>query len=131
MGSSKLAVPLKPFTKPSSGFTLVELGVVLFLMALGAGLVIQSMRSSPRQHMEKEAYRLASVLENAKALARTTGRPMVWQTDAKGFSIKELDAEDGKQQTFQWLSEGMKASPAYWVISPEPVQAAKIGRAHV
>ncbi len=57
----------------STGFTLVELLVVLLLIALVSGLVGLSLRDGSEARLEREALRLAALLEAGRAEARASG----------------------------------------------------------
>lgn len=107
----------------AKGFTLIELLVVLVLVALGASLVVLSMRDGPQQQLQQEADRLASYLESAKAQARTSHTPLLWRSDETGFSLSPL-ADVSKPLSRQtWLFPNTRSEPREWLISPEPVQA--------
>ena len=56
-----------------AGFTLIELLLVLLLIALVSGLVGLSLRDSGQASLEREAQRLAALLEAGRAEARATG----------------------------------------------------------
>jgi general secretion pathway protein H len=119
------------------GFTLIELLVVLVLVALGSSLVAMRVRDRPTQVLDQEADRLINLLENARAQARTSQTPMVWQSDANGFSLQPLvllpdtNSNDatlavsaGEKSSFTpWLNPGTRSEPRQLVISAEPVQA--------
>ena len=64
------------------GFTLLELLVVLSIVALataGAGL---AMRDSGQTQLEREAARLAALLESARAQSRAGGLPVRWRASS-------------------------------------------------
>ena len=93
-------------------------------MAIGSSLVVLSLRDTPQQKLNQEADRLVAVLENAKAQARSRSTPMVWRSDAQGFTLRSLPLQGPPLQTMTWLHPGTQVQPAEWVISAEPVQAA-------
>lgn len=119
------------------GFTLIELLVVLVLVALGSSLVVMSVRDRSTQVLDREADRLINLLESARAQARTSQTPMVWQSDANGFSLQALVllpdpisnntglvVPAGDKSPFTpWLTPGTRSEPTQLVISAEPVQA--------
>ncbi len=55
------------------GFTLIELLLVLLLIALVSGLASLSLRDGGQASLEREAQRLAALLEAGRAEARATG----------------------------------------------------------
>ena len=87
VGSQRPMVSNKP---RQQGFTLIELLVVMALVAIGSSLVVLSLRDTPQQKLNQEADRLVAVLENAKAQARSRSTPMVWRSDAQGFTLRSL-----------------------------------------
>ncbi len=57
----------------ASGFTLVELLVVLLLIALVSGMASLALRDGGDFRLEREAMRLAALLESGRAEARASG----------------------------------------------------------
>ena len=57
----------------ASGFTLVELMVVLLLIALVSGMASLALRDGGDFRLEREAMRLAALLESGRAEARASG----------------------------------------------------------
>ncbi len=107
----------------AKGFTLIELLVVLVLVALGASLVVLSMRDGPQQQLQQEADRLTSYLESAKAQARTSVTPLLWRSDDQGFSVSPVADLAHPLSRQAWLFPSTRSEPREWLISPEPVQA--------
>jgi general secretion pathway protein H len=70
---------------PISGFTLLELLVVLLVMGLFAGLVGAIAQPDARTHLRAEAERLAQSLELAAEESRLTGKPVAWTADAAQY----------------------------------------------
>ena len=113
------------------GFTLIELLVVLLLVALGSSLVALSLRDTPQHLLEREADRLISVLENARAQARSRSTPLWWLADEQGYAIRPATAPSASSDTpaepdwqrLNWLTPGIHAEPPVLIISAEPVQA--------
>ena len=72
------AIPVPLPNRPSAapprlGFTLIELLLVLLLIALVSGLASLSLRDPSQASLEREALRLAALLEAGRAEARATG----------------------------------------------------------
>lgn len=60
------------------GFTLIELMVVLAIVAISVALVALALRDPTQDRLERDATRLAALLEMARAEARATGLPVTW-----------------------------------------------------
>lgn len=110
-----------PFlSTPSRGFTLLELMVVISIMAIAAAGVSLSLRDSGQAQLEREAERLAALLESARAQARANGVPVRWRPMPQGFRFEGLPAS--AQLPSQWLQPGVQAQPATpLVLGPEPL----------
>lgn len=104
----------------SSGFTLLELLVVLAIMAVATAGVSLSLRSGSATALEREAQRLAVLLESGRAQSRMTGNPVRWRPTATGFSFEGLT--DPATLPSSWLSPDVQAAAAASVLlGPEPV----------
>ena len=60
----------------ATGFTLVEILVVLVVLGVAAALLVASIDRDPRRALGAEARRLAGALEHAAALAQWTGQTL-------------------------------------------------------
>jgi general secretion pathway protein H len=108
-----------PTSRPR-GFTLLELMVVISIMAIAAAGVSLSLRDSGQAQLEREAERLAALLESARAQARANGVPVRWRPMPQGFRFEGLPAS--VQLPSQWLQPGVQAQPATpLVLGPEPL----------
>lgn len=58
------------------GFTLIEVMVVMAVIAIAVGVVSLALRDSRSTRLEREAARLAALLETARAEARVAGLPV-------------------------------------------------------
>lgn len=76
----------------SSGFTLLELLVVVAIIAIGTATVSLALRDASASSLEREAQRLAALLEAGRAQSRATGRVVFWRTTAQGFEFAGVDA---------------------------------------
>ena len=74
-----LPVSVRQPGRPALGFTLIELLVVLALIAIGTAAVSLSFRDSSQTALEREAHRLAALLESARARSRASGMPVQWR----------------------------------------------------
>lgn len=67
-----------PFRRRASGFTLVELLIVLAVVAVGLGLVAIALPDGDQARLDEEGERLAALIETARAESRVSGAPVVW-----------------------------------------------------
>ena len=105
--------------QPPRGFTLIELLVVVALIAVATAGVTLSLRDSAADALERDAQRLAAVLESARAQSRANGAPVVWQAQTGGFVLRGLPREQPMQT---WLSEQTQVPPGTVVVlSHEPL----------
>jgi general secretion pathway protein H len=78
--------------KKRSGFTLIEMLMVLMVMGLFAGLVSAVTRPDDRTMLRLEAERLAQLLDFAASEAQLTGKSIAWTADASGYRFwREAD----------------------------------------
>ncbi len=104
----------------TGGFTLLELLVVVAIMALAAAGVSLSLRDSGQSQLEREAERLAALLESARAQARASGVPVRWRPLPQGFRFEGLPAS--ARLPSHWLQPGVQVQPATPVaLGPEPL----------
>jgi general secretion pathway protein H len=115
----------------NQGFTLLELLVVVAVIALGTAGVALAMRDSGQTLLEREATRLAALLDAARSQSQATGSVVSW----------EVQATDQPQRVMRW--QGLKNKeplPTSWlsaqtqvtgsprlILGPDPV----IPRQHV
>lgn len=102
------------------GFTLLELLVVISIMALATAGVTLVLRDPSETQLEREAERLAALLEGARARSRAAGVPASWEPVANGFRFKGL-GRDNPWPT-QWLDVDTRAFVrAPLLLGPEPM----------
>nr|WP_295772092.1 prepilin-type N-terminal cleavage/methylation domain-containing protein [Rhodoferax sp.] len=110
----------RPPRQPASfGFTLLELMVVVAIMALATAGVSLAMRDSSQTQLERDAQRLAALLESARAVSRMTANTVVWRATPNGFVFEgTLTAV----QPTNWLgSDVVTTNTAAVVLGPEPI----------
>lgn len=98
------------------GFTLMELLVVIALIAIGTASVSFSLRDTSQTLLERDAERLAALLESARARSRSSGVPVVWRPVVDTFS-------SGAPVAFVFEGLPPQTLPAAW-LSPQTQVAA-------
>ena len=102
-----------------SGFTLLEMLVVVAIIAVATAGVAFALRDAGGVSLEREGQRLSALLEAARARSRLTGQPVRWVATPDGFRFDGL-ARDTLPRG--WLSaETRVAGNAVLVLGPEPV----------
>ncbi|MBE7366766.1 prepilin-type N-terminal cleavage/methylation domain-containing protein [Ramlibacter pallidus] len=103
----------------AAGFTLLELLVVISIIAIASAGVSFALRDAAGAPLERDAQRLAALLESARARSRLTGQPVRWVATEQGFRFEGLPAGTLPEQ---WLSADTRvASRGVLVLGPEPV----------
>jgi general secretion pathway protein H len=103
----------------AAGFTLLELLVVVSLVALAGTGAVLSLGDSRVTALEREAQRLAALLESGRARSRASGVPVVWTAEGDGFRFAGLP---GQALPDPWLSSGTRALvTAPVLLGPEPL----------
>jgi general secretion pathway protein H len=107
------------------GFTLLELLVVVALIAVATAGVSLSLRDSAHSALQRDAERLAVLLETGRAQARANGLPVVWRTQdlapntVQSFVFEGLPPPGLPQN---WLADSTRATPGSAVtLGPEPL----------
>ena len=103
----------------SAGFTLLELLVVVAIVATVSAGVGFAMRDSSQVQLDRDAERLAAVLESARAQSRVRGVPVRWRASADGFRFDGLASSELPQR---WLDKDTDvADRAPLLLGPEPI----------
>jgi general secretion pathway protein H len=111
------------------GFTLIELLMVLLLIALVSGLVGLSLRDGGQASLEREAQRLAALLEAGRAEARATGVAVRFELVGAGNQAAAAGQPDAQ---FRFVGLGPASlpgsgnTPGRWL---DPDVAARIDNA--
>lgn len=106
------------------GFTLLELLVVVSIIAMLAGLAVVSLPDAGEAELDREAERLALILEAARVESRTAGRAVWWEPAAEtGFRFRGLPG-DGRDWPTRWLGPDTRAQldgTRAVLLGPEPI----------
>ena len=107
------------------GFTLLELLVVVALIAVATAGVSLSLRDSAESALQRDAERLAVLLETGRAQARANGLPVVWRARdpapnaVQNFAFEGLPPPGLPQN---WLADNTRANPGSAItLGPEPL----------
>jgi general secretion pathway protein H len=115
------------------GFTLLELLIVLALMAIAVSSVTLAIRDPAATQLEREAERLAALLEAARAEARAAGLNVLWQPariqdNSAGQGFRFVGLPDSIDLPTYWLNPEVRAdivgAPAI-VLGPDPIIGAQ------
>lgn len=109
--------------KQARGFTLLELLVVVSIIAAVSAGVALALRDGNQTALERDAQRLAVLLESGRAQSRATGVAVRWQTTETGFVFDGLSP--GALPS-QWLSESTRTvGAASLQLGPDPMIGAQ------
>jgi general secretion pathway protein H len=107
----------------ADGFTLLELLVVIALIAVATAGVSLSLRDSADSALQRDAQRLAALLETGRAQARASSLAVVWRAQAQGtgqsFVFEGLPPPGLPQN---WLTDSTRVSSgSSLTLGPEPL----------
>jgi general secretion pathway protein H len=111
----------------NKGFTLLELLVVVAIVAMASAGVAFALRDSSHTQLEREAQRLAALLDSARALSRASGVPVRWVPTAQGFRFDGLPPAALPTHWLAGQTTAQAARPGSVLLGPEPI----IGRQDV
>ena len=97
----------------SRGFTLIELMVVMALIAVAVGVVTLSLRDPAAAQLDREAVRLAALLESARWQSRSAGVPLRFELGSK---------PDDPPFRFVGTVGGGTSSPRFGLTGPAPLR---------
>ena len=93
----------------SRGFTLIELLVVIALIAISVAAVSPALRDPTQSQLEREAERLAALLEMARAESRADGLPVQWLPLPERAEFRFAGLPPGVQMPNRWLGDPVQA----------------------
>jgi len=105
------------------GFTLLELIVVIAIIAMATASVTFAMRDSSAARLDREADRLAALLESARAQSRASGVAVRWRLVEGGSFVFEGLPPDALPNG--WATSGISAQAA--LANGAPVPAVLLG----
>lgn len=105
------------------GFTLLELIVVIAIIAMATAGVSFALRDSSAATLDREADRLAALLESARAQSRASGVAVRWRLVEGGSFVFDGLPPDALPNG--WASSGISAQAA--LANGAPVAAVQLG----
>lgn len=113
-GSDRRASANRPVAR---GFTLLELLIVVAVIAVASAVVSLSLRDPQATRLEREAQRLAVLLDTARSQSRALGMPVTWRPVAD--DRERVDAQGGRIDfRFEGLPDAVDL-PHRWLSPPE------------
>ena len=120
----------RPHIHPARGFTLLELIVVIAIIAIATAAVSFAIRDTNAAKLDREADRLAALLESARAQSRASGVAVRWRPVEGSFVFDGLPADAIPSG---WVAEGITAQAALGngtlvpalQLGPDPIIAAQ------
>jgi general secretion pathway protein H len=101
------------------GFTLLELLIVVAIIAIATAGVSFALRDPQAVQLEREAQRLAALLESARAQSRSSGVPVRWHPTERGFAFEGVPSDKLPQY---WLDETTQVrGTGMLLLGPEPI----------
>jgi general secretion pathway protein H len=115
------------------GFTLMELMVVVAIIAIASAGVLFSLPDASATALEREAQRLAALLDSGRAQSRASGLAVTWKPSETGFVFEGVpqiknkktgDMEDLIKFPKTWLNEETQVDlNSRLALGPEPIIA--------
>jgi general secretion pathway protein H len=106
-------------SRAARGFTMIELLVVVAIIAIASAGVTLALRDSSDTQLEREAQRLAALLESARAQSRSTGVPVRWYPVPGGFRFDGLPPGDLPDR---WLASTTQVrGDVVLQLGPDPI----------
>jgi general secretion pathway protein H len=116
-----------------NGFTLMELMVVVAIIAIASAGVMFAIPDASTTALERDAQRLAALLDSARAQSRASGLAVTWRATPDGFKFDGLpqakNANTGEMVDLvkfptDWLSTKTHVDEnSRLTLGPEPIIA--------
>lgn len=113
---------------PARGFTLIELLVVIALIAISVAAVRPALRDPTQSQLDREAERLAALLEMARIESRTDGLLVQWVPVPERGEFRFVGLPPGMEMPGKWLGAPVQAEvlgATRLVLGPEPLIGAQ------
>jgi general secretion pathway protein H len=112
--------PTLPASRSARGFTLLEILVVVTIIAIATAGVTFALRDTAAVQLERDAQRLAALLESARVQSRSSGLSVHWHPVEGGFRFDGLPPES--QLPTHWLNAATQVQGTVTlVLGPEPI----------
>lgn len=97
--------------------------VVMAIIAFASLGVSLALPDPARSHLDKEANRLAALMDTARAYSRATGMPVTWRVTATGFEFDGLPASgiERLSQESHWSDAAITSTTSQVILGPEPI----------
>jgi type II secretion system protein H len=112
---------------PASGFTLVEMLVVLLIVGLMAGALMTTIKISGSQQLQREAQHLAWLLRDKAIEARASGQAITWRPHPLGYAFlpQEQPGQGAAEAQIHTLPAPIKIS-AIEASDAQPLEAIRL-----
>ncbi len=97
------------------GFTLLELLVILAIVAVSVGIATVALRDGTATALERDAVRLAALLEMARAESRVTGTVVRW-VPGNGQGRAQANQAGAANEDFRFIGlSALQTLPTRWL----------------
>jgi general secretion pathway protein H len=110
-----------------TGFTLVEILVVIAVIAIASGFVLVNLGGDDRRATEREGARLQGALEHAAALAQWRSETLGVSADGPGYRFWRRGADSRWTALNDDDVLAPRALPAQWLVKPTSYAGAPVG----
>ncbi len=107
--------------------------MVVAIIAIASAGVVFALPDASNTALERDAQRLAALLDSARAQSRASGLAVYWHATPEGFKFEGLpqtinqatgELQELSKLSGNWLSTGTSADPdSHLALGPEPIIA--------